>query len=179
MSESFVVRGASVLDEGGGFDGPLDVHVEDGVVVAVGENLSADAPSLDFARLWLMPGVFDCHVHLGISSVDALECLRKPITLWALEAARNARATLEAGVTSARDAGGFDAGLRAAVDRGLAAGPRTQISVVMLSQTGGRGGGVLSRPRFGIWAGHLPSGAPPRRPGTGAAERTRRRGARA
>lgn len=68
MSASYVLRGAFVLDEGGGFSGPADVQVTDGVIAAVGPNLKAPDPSVDVAGLWLMPGVIDCHAHLGLST---------------------------------------------------------------------------------------------------------------
>ena len=41
MTQRFVVRGAEVLDESGGFDGPTDVLVVDGRVTAVGTNVAA------------------------------------------------------------------------------------------------------------------------------------------
>ena len=45
---------------------PVDVHVQDGVVVRVGLDL--DAPGAEEHRAggrWLMPGLWDQHVHLG------------------------------------------------------------------------------------------------------------------
>jgi imidazolonepropionase-like amidohydrolase len=55
------------------------------------------------------------------------------------EAARNLQATLAIGITTVRDAGGADLGIKQAVADGLIAGPRLQISISMLSQTGGHG----------------------------------------
>ena len=51
--------------------------------------------------------------------------------------AQNLRITLALGITTVRDASGADAGLRAAVEEGTLVGPRMQISVNMLSMTGG------------------------------------------
>src|SRR6185295_18527608 len=53
--------------------------------------------------------------------------------------ARNAQRTLEAGITSVRDASGSPAGFKMAIERGLIPGPRMRISVSALSQTGGHG----------------------------------------
>jgi imidazolonepropionase-like amidohydrolase len=143
-AEPFVLRGVSVLDEGGGFSGPLDVEVVDGRVAQVGANLTADeARSLDFAGLWLMPGVFDCHDHVSFSSLNAAECLSTPVSQWAIEAAKNARLTLEGGVTFVRDLCGADAGIRDAIARGYVPGPTLQISVVLIAQTGGHGDGFF------------------------------------
>ena len=46
-----------------------------------------------------------------------------------------------AGITTVRDAGGADLGVKEAVADGLVPGPRMQIAVSMLSQTGGHGDG--------------------------------------
>lgn len=48
---------------------------------------------------------------------------------------------MEAGITTVRDAGGSPAGLKIAVERGIVAGPRMQIAVSMITQTGGHGDG--------------------------------------
>jgi imidazolonepropionase-like amidohydrolase len=145
--DGIVLRQAAVLDETGGFDGPLDVHVEDGVIRAVGRDVSAPgARPVDADGLFLLPGVVDCHAHVGIGSLDVARLLDQPITRWALEAAVNARLTLEAGVTLVRDAAGADAGIRDAIADGVVPGPALQISIVLLAQTGGHGDGFLRGP---------------------------------
>ena len=53
------------------------------------------------------------------------------------------RRTLDGGVTTVRDAGGADLGIKQAVADGLIPGPRMQISIEMLSQTGGHGDGWM------------------------------------
>ena len=154
--EEFVLRDVNVLDEAGGFAGPLDVHISEGTVRAVGANLSrADAPSVDFSDLWLLPGVFDCHDHVALSSINGYECLRRPISEWVLEAARQARVTLEAGVTFVRDCGGADAGMRDAILRGYVPGPTLFVSIVLISQTGGHGDGFLAGPGLEMSSGFL------------------------
>ena len=142
--DRYVLREANVLDPGGSFAGPLDVKVEHGRVVQVGGNVQAsELPSIDFSDLWLMPGVFDCHDHVAFSTVEMAAVLSTPISRWALEAAQNARVTLEAGVTFVRDLCGADRGLRDSLAAGYVPGPRLQISVVLICQTGGHGDAYL------------------------------------
>jgi imidazolonepropionase-like amidohydrolase len=62
--------------------------------------------------------------------------------------------TLRLGITSVRDAGGADAGLRLAVDNGVLVGPRMQVSITMISQTGGHNDEWL--PSGGLSAGWQP-----------------------
>src|SRR5919198_90282 len=140
VNRSLLIKNVSVLEQDGSFSDPQEVAVDDGVVSAVGANLSTeDRPTYDLSGLWLMPGVFDCHNHITWSTIDESERLRTPITRWVLEAARNFRSTLECGVTFVRDCGGADAGMRDAIARGYVAGPRLQVSINMLSQTAGHG----------------------------------------
>jgi imidazolonepropionase-like amidohydrolase len=156
MEGAFVLRTANVLDEAFSFSGPLDVHVADGVVAAVGPDLSvSDAVDVDFSGLFLMPGIFDCHLHVALSSLNLGETLSTPVSRWAIEAASNAGTTLTAGVTFVRDLGGADRGIRDAIAAGLTAGPTMQVSVVLISQTGGHGDGFLAGPGLEISAGYL------------------------
>jgi imidazolonepropionase-like amidohydrolase len=136
-----------VFTNGRVFDGQAladgDVVVEDGVITAVGVGLDGDE-AVDLGGRALLPGFFDCHVHLAISHVDIGRLIQEPFSLEFYEAARNLRATLEAGITTVRDAGGADLGVKEALARGYIPGPRLQISLSMLSQTGGHGDGWLA-----------------------------------
>jgi imidazolonepropionase-like amidohydrolase len=156
VNRTFVLRGAHVLDDGGGFTGAVDVLVDEGWVAAVGPNVDADdAPAIDGAGLWVLPGIFDCHDHVTMSSLDLAESMGRPLSEWALESARNARVTLEAGVTFVRDLAGADAGVRDAIAKGYVPGPTLQISVVLLSPTGGHGDGFLPGPGLEFSPGYL------------------------
>ncbi len=137
-----------MLDGSGCFDGPFDVAVADGRVAAVAPALSASASGvdLDASGLFLMAGIFDCHLHAGLPSFDALELMRTPYSKRTLETAHVLRRTLEAGVTFVRDAGIADAGVRDAVAAGLVPGPTMQVAVVALGPTGGHGDGFLAGP---------------------------------
>jgi imidazolonepropionase-like amidohydrolase len=145
---SIFIAGVHALDRGGSFGPPVDVSVIDGRVAGLGRRLrpAAGQPRLDGSGLWLLPGVFDCHLHAGLASFDQLELLRTPISRRVLETAHTLRRTLAAGVTFVRDAGVADAGIRDAVAAGLVPGPELQVSVVALGATGGHGDGFLAGP---------------------------------
>ena len=140
-----MLREATVLDQGGGFEGPVDVEVAGGRITRLGHALPGGGwPSIDFSGLVVLPGVFDCHDHITFSTVEVGEVLATPTTRWALEAAQNARRTLEAGVTFLRDLAGADRGLRESIQAGYVPGPRLQISVSLICQTGGHGDAYLA-----------------------------------
>jgi hypothetical protein len=115
-----------------------DVAIEGERIVAVGPGLDGDA-AVDVAGRTLLPGLFDCHVHVAFSHVDIWRLVQQPFSYQFYVAEANLRATLAIGITSVRDAGGADLGMQRAVEDGLIAGPRMQISLSMLSQTGGHG----------------------------------------
>ena len=128
--------GGQVFDGTGAPPARADVVVEDGRIAEVGTGLDGDE-AVDCTGRAILPGFIDCHVHLMESTLDQLEMIKAPFSLQFYEAARNMRLTLAAGVTTVREAGGADLGVKVAQQRGLIAGPRLQISISMVSQTGG------------------------------------------
>jgi len=133
-----VFGGGSIFDGSGSDPTTGDLVVEDGRVVDIGSGLDGDE-RVDASGCTILPGLFDCHVHVGITHVDLWRLAQLPTSYRVLDAARNMARTLDAGVTSVRDAGGADLGIRLARDEGLIRGPRIQLSLRMISQTGGHG----------------------------------------
>jgi imidazolonepropionase-like amidohydrolase len=133
-----VLAGGRLFDGTGTDPAPADVAIEDGRIVDVGSGLDGDVV-VDVAGRTVLPGFFDCHTHVCISTVDVWNHVQLPFSLEFYEAAANLRLTQSIGITSIRDAGGADLGIKTAVERGMIPGPRMQISIVMLSQTGGHG----------------------------------------
>jgi imidazolonepropionase-like amidohydrolase len=132
-------RGGAVFDGTGTPAAPADVVVDHGCIVDVGPGLDGDEV-VELEGRTLLPGLFDCHVHFtGSGNLDPLRLAMRPFSLKYFEAAANMEATLRAGITSVREAGGSDLGVKTAVTQGLTRGPRMQISIAMLSQTGGHG----------------------------------------
>ncbi len=133
-----LLRGGTVFDGTGAPAAEADVVIEDGRFVEVGPGLDGDE-EVDASGLTLLPGLFDCHVHVMASHVNFFKLANTPFSYRFFEAARNLAATLATGITNVRDAGGADLGIQQALEDGLIRGPRMQISVRMLSQTGGHG----------------------------------------
>jgi imidazolonepropionase-like amidohydrolase len=133
-----VLRGGRVFDGTGADPAWADVAVDDGRIVGLGTGLDGDE-EIDVRDRTILPGLFDCHTHVTLTNVDLWGAVQRPFSLQFYEAARNLQATLAIGITTIRDAGGADLGIKQALAEGLIAGPRMQISIVMLSQTGGHG----------------------------------------
>ncbi len=67
-------------------------------------------------------------------------------------------------MTFVRDPGGTDAGIRDAIAAGIALGPTLQVSIVLITQTGGHGDGWLSGPGLEFPVGYLVPDYPGRPP---------------
>jgi imidazolonepropionase-like amidohydrolase len=98
-----------------------------------------DADVTDLGGRTLLPGFFDCHVHFVVESTGELfgKLLQTRRSLATFERAERLRRTLAAGITTARDLCGLDAGYREAIERGLIDGPRLHVAIRMVGHTGG------------------------------------------
>ncbi|TMK86071.1 MAG: amidohydrolase family protein [Actinobacteria bacterium] len=133
-----LLSGGQVFDPSSGKLSAADVVIESGRISDVGSGLDGDE-SVDVSGRTLLPGLFDCHTHVMFKDIDMWKHLQQPFSLMFYLAERNLQATLDVGITTVRDAGGADLGVKTAVEHGLIRGPRLQISIRMLSQTGGHG----------------------------------------
>ena len=153
-----IFRGATLVDGEGAAPVPdADVEVREGVVVYAGPRRDAvaadgDARVIDLTGAWILPGFVDVHVHLAMVP-DPPEQQRA----WFAEesvfaVAAQMRATLEAGVTTARDLDGLTPGYRLAIAAGRATGPRLHVAIAMLSPTGGHADPVSANGSMPAWA---------------------------
>lgn len=122
------------------------ITITDGKITAVARGFTAPpagATVIDLKTRTVLPGLIDCHVHLS-SDRAGVEGQLAEVTdnpaLTAHEAAWNARKTLNAGFTTVRNLGdgdGVTLGLRDAIARGWAVGPRIVDAGVPISTTAG------------------------------------------
>lgn len=123
--------------------GTRDVLVREGRIERVASHgeiqASQDTRTVNGSGHTLTPGFIDCHVHLTVSNAGSLAGFAEPFSTQFYRSVDNMRRTLDAGVTTVRDAGGADAGLKHSLATGLVRGPRVKLSVSTMSQTGGHG----------------------------------------
>lgn len=139
-----LITNARLLDGSGDPVGaqPFSILVEDQRIAAVAPSAELAGKEgtvlLDATGMTLMPGLIDCHDHMGSIPGSMRDRAAISPSLAVLMAAETLHDTLLGGFTSIRDAGGLDQGVKAGVERGLIPGPRLKISVNILSQTGGQ-----------------------------------------
>lgn len=120
------------------------ILVENGRIAAVGPDARAATPharTVTLSGCTLLPGPIDAHLHLdGWRSLNRTDWVLMDDGLRAIGAARDAARMLSAGFTSARDMGSVVAvSLKQAIAAQEVPGPRLQVAVKGIYQTGGQG----------------------------------------
>ncbi|SDJ96616.1 metal-dependent hydrolase family protein [Alkalibacterium thalassium] len=147
--------GKTAINNGRLIDGLGGQPVSDGLFVfegntllyageAEGYTLTGDETIVDAGGGTILPGLIDAHVHVMMEFEGVQKRLETPFSYRFYQAAQYMRKTLDAGITSVRDALGADLGVKKAVEEGLIAGPRLQLSINALTITGGHGDGYTT-----------------------------------
>jgi imidazolonepropionase-like amidohydrolase len=148
VPETVVLKAAHLFDgRSGRLDSPGQVVVSGKRIVAIGTDAQIPAGSrvIDLGDATLLPGFIDAHTHIAYDYNENWAqgfyegMLRFPVE-QSFHAARNARATLQAGVTTVREVGAgdfIDVALRNAINEGLVEGPRMLVAAHAIGSTGG------------------------------------------
>lgn len=116
-------------------------------IIEVAPNIDSSDPRVDHVLNvnghTILPGLIDCHVHFVADGMDELKRLHEPYSYPYFRATRLLRETLSRGITTVRDAGGADLGLKQAVANGEIPGPDVIAAISIVGQTGGHSDGVL------------------------------------
>jgi len=153
MAQPYVIVGVTIIDGTGGDpvpDGCVVVDAE-GTLASVGERsraqLPADARTLDAGGAVVMPGIIDCHCHLGGASLpDEDGWVLEDDRFQAIASVHQAGQLLRHGVTSARDISVNGPQLKKAIRQGMIEGPGLVPCWRGLSRTGGHGDGLVMSP---------------------------------
>ena len=150
---ALVIKAGRLIDGTGDIHENVEILIEDENIVRIADQLQGldDAEVLDYSSHTVMPGLVDAHLHItSTGDPNILNTLRRGVPYIALVGARQAKTTIEAGITAIRDAGaGFNTALdlKRAVNEGLHPGPRMVVSGQGLSITGGHGDPSNAWPR--------------------------------
>jgi imidazolonepropionase-like amidohydrolase len=136
-----LLRNGTLVDGAGVRTG--DLRIAEGTIGDAGDlTARSDEAVVDLSGKAILPGLVDAHVHFSLSGERTVEdVVGMSDAELALVEARNARLTLEAGVTGARVMGArdVDVHVRDRIDAGDIPGPRTVTSCRSITATGGHG----------------------------------------
>lgn len=149
-----------VPDGTGAAPSVVDIAIEGDRIVEIGSDLEGDE-SIDCTGRLVNPGLIDCHGHfMADGDFSANTHLGTPFSMNFFQAAERMQRALACGVTTVREAGGADLGVKEAQELGLIAGPQMQLSITILSRIEGHGDG------WAVCGAHMPGmmGEHPGRP---------------
>lgn len=139
--KNLLITGATVVDAHS--EHQADVLIDNGTIKQIGDiNINSPAEIIKASKLYLTPGLIDCHVHLVLNgSPNIVEYVQtKSDSELVSIATANAVRTLLKGVTTVRDMGGknfIELKVRDAVNSGAINGPRILTSGKMITSKGG------------------------------------------
>jgi imidazolonepropionase-like amidohydrolase len=121
---NLIIKNAKLLDTHAGELRPgASLRIELDKIVEVTENGRELSPHPDISILdaegrTLMPGLIDAHVHPAITTLDLASMVHRQASWIAIETKFILEGMLRRGFTTVRDAGGLDAGIPIAIERG-------------------------------------------------------------
>lgn len=86
---------------------------------------------------YVLPGFIDCHAHILAKGFHKEENMANPLAIHFYNGVPHGKQTIDAGVTTLRDCGSADLGVKLAQQRGLFTAPKLEICVTPLVMTGG------------------------------------------
>ncbi|MBR0844672.1 amidohydrolase family protein [Bradyrhizobium liaoningense] len=146
--------------KGASLSAPSNVLIKGNIIERISTEPIAAEPSVTIIAgngRTLMPGLIDVHWHAMLIRPTPVDSIVGDVGYNNIAAGVEATDTLMRGFTTVRDVGGPAFGLKAAIDKGLIAGPRIYPSGAVITVTSGHGdfrqlselprtiGGMLSR----------------------------------
>ena len=144
-----LIRNGTLIDGSGNAPMPnAAVLIQENRIHSVGQANNISLPDsqideIDAGSGYILPGFIDTHVHLTLEGVNIARDMITPFSMRFFKSVQYMKRTIDAGITSVRDAGGADAGVKQAVESGVVIGPRMQISISVLTITGGHADGWM------------------------------------
>jgi len=145
-AQRIVIRAGTLIDGQHPAQKNMQIVVEGSKIVALGP--AKDPPTYDLAKLTVMPGWIDTHVHIGAHfGANGKATMGGAATAYStLAAAANLWSTLQGGFTTVQSVGApTDKDLREAINAGQIPGPRLLTSIRQINEN--TGGGDLEKLR--------------------------------
>ena len=127
MAYSFIHNGTLIDGTGNKPIKDAVILMKNNIIEYVGPEDLLSIPDSPITKIdanggFILPGFIDTHLHLMTNGFHMEDTMYNPLSLFFYNGVENMRLTLDAGVTTVRDAGLADYGVKTAVEKGLIAG---------------------------------------------------------
>lgn len=143
MAQKIYIKAGSLIDGVNDVFKDAVIEITDKLITNVGnsEDITIPDNAIVYETPVVMPGLWDCHVHLfGGTTTDMVKWMEEPTSLRAMRTTISVRRLIEAGFTSIRDVGGpYAVRLKYAINEGTIPGPHIYAAHKFISQTAGHG----------------------------------------
>lgn len=127
MAKKMLIRNGKVFDAvSAAVREGIDIEIENGNISYIGSPrpVDGDVEVIDAAGKFIMPGIIDCHMHIGgIIGGGTLDRILEPNMQQAMIAVKQAEKTLQHGITTACEVSMAGPYLAKLINRGELAGP--------------------------------------------------------
>lgn len=116
------------------------ILIKNDKIIAIGENslnIPGEVTVIDGEDNYLLPGFIDSHVHIMANGFHKEDTMVNPLAMHFYGALSNMKSTIDAGVTTIRDCGLADIGVKMAQEKAMFPSPKMNISIKPLAITGG------------------------------------------
>ena len=135
-----LIKNVNIINPGEEIKTSCNVLIEDKHIKQIASGKIATKTNvkiIDSQDNYLMAGFIDCHAHIMANGFHKQENMANPLALHFYNTITHGKQTINAGVTTIRDCGSADVGVKIAQQKGLFKAPKMEISVTPLVSTGG------------------------------------------
>ena len=135
-----LIENVNIINPNDEFKGDLNILIEGKYIKEISSgkiNTKENVKVIEGNGNYLLPGFIDCHTHILAKGFHKEENMANPLAIHFYNGVPHGKQTIDAGVTTIRDCGSADVGVKLAQQRGLFTAPKMEISVTPLVMTGG------------------------------------------
>ena len=135
-----LIENINIINPDDEFKGDQNILIEDKLIKEISSgkiHTKENVKVIDGEGNYVLPGFIDCHTHILAKGFHKEENMANPLAIHFYNAVPHAKQTINAGVTTIRDCGSADSGVKLAQQRGLITAPKMVICITPLMITGG------------------------------------------
>ncbi|WP_407381425.1 amidohydrolase family protein [Methanobrevibacter sp.] len=135
-----LIENVNIINPNDEFKGNQNILIEGKYIKEISSgkiSTKENAKVIDGNDNYVLPGFIDCHTHILAKGFHKEENMANPLAIHFYNGVPHGKQTINAGVTTVRDCGSADLGVKLAQERGLFTAPKLEICVTPLVMTGG------------------------------------------